>query len=70
VKRRVIEPHRLVAGGRRWHLVAWDEVRDIWRGILLDRIERAVPTSVLFRERSLPDSDVTAYIARNVSQVG
>lgn len=35
---RSVEPHRLVAGGRTWRLVAFDLVRDDWRVFRLDRL--------------------------------
>jgi predicted DNA-binding transcriptional regulator YafY len=68
--RRVVEPHRVVNWGRRWYLVAWDEDRDDWRTFRVDRISRTDPTAIRFHERPLPDADITAYIARNVSRAG
>ena len=41
--RRLVEPYRLVAAGRRWYLVAFDNDRDDWRIFRVDRIERAPP---------------------------
>jgi predicted DNA-binding transcriptional regulator YafY len=66
--RRMVEPHRLIAWGDRWYLVAWDLERADWRTWRVDRIERLDPTARLFRERELPDPDITAYVARNVSR--
>ncbi len=66
--RRLVEPHRLVAWGERWYLIAWDLERDDWRTWRVDRIERLDPTGRLFHERELPDSDITTYLARNVSR--
>jgi predicted DNA-binding transcriptional regulator YafY len=68
--RRIVEPHRLVAWGNRWYLVAWDEERDDWRTFRVDRISKADPTGRRFRERPLPAADMSAYIARNVSKAG
>jgi predicted DNA-binding transcriptional regulator YafY len=36
--RRDVEPHRLVHGGRRWYLLAWDTGRRDWRTFRLDRV--------------------------------
>jgi predicted DNA-binding transcriptional regulator YafY len=66
--RRMIEPHRLVAWGDRWYLIAWDPERNDWRTWRADRIERLEPTGRLFHERNLPDPDITAYVARNVAR--
>jgi predicted DNA-binding transcriptional regulator YafY len=66
--RRMVEPHRLVAWGDRWYLVAWDINRDDWRTWRADRIVRIDPTGRLFRERELPDPDITAYVSRNVAR--
>jgi predicted DNA-binding transcriptional regulator YafY len=68
--RRIVEPHRLVNWSRRWYLVAWDDDRADWRTFRVDRIATAEPTGLRFRERDLPDDDITAYIARNVSRAG
>lgn len=68
--RRVIEPHRLVNWGHRWYLIAWDEDREGWRTFRVDRIAKTDPTGVRFRERELPSSDITSYIAGGVSRAG
>ncbi len=68
--RRIVEPHRVVNWGRRWYLVAWDDDRQGWRTFRVDRIAGTDPTGIRFRERALPDPDITAYIARNVSRAG
>lgn len=68
--RRLVEPHRVVSWGRRWYLVAWDEDRVDWRTFRVDRISKSDPTGRRFQERTLPDTDISAYIARNVSRAG
>jgi predicted DNA-binding transcriptional regulator YafY len=68
--RRMVEPHRLVAWGDRWYLVAWDLERNDWRTWRADRIERLDPTGRLFRERELPSPDITAYVSQNVARSG
>lgn len=64
--RRLAEPHRLVAAGRRWYLLAWDVDRADWRTFRVDRVEEAQPTGVLFREREIPGGDAAAYVAEAI----
>jgi predicted DNA-binding transcriptional regulator YafY len=66
--RRFVDPHHLVNWGSRWYLVAWDEDRRDWRTFRVDRISTLDATGLLFKPRQLPEADIAAYIARNVSQ--
>lgn len=61
--RRTVEPNRLVASGRRWYLVAFDDDRDEWRIFRVDRISD--PWSMHGRTplRELPAPDAAAYVA-------
>jgi predicted DNA-binding transcriptional regulator YafY len=68
--RRIVEPHHLVNWGRRWYLVAWDEDRDDWRTFRVDRIASVHPTGLTFTSREPPESDISRYIALNVSRAG
>jgi len=63
---RRVEPHRLVATGRRWYLVAFDLDRDDWRTFRLDRITGATSTGWRFTPREAPDA--AAFVQRAVSQ--
>lgn len=55
------EPHRLVAFGRRWYLVAWDVDRHDWRSFRVDRItELAVGNK--FAPRELPAGDAAEFV--------
>jgi predicted DNA-binding transcriptional regulator YafY len=63
VSRRMTEPHRLVAAGRRWYLVAWDVDREDWRTFRVDRLDEPQPTAVRFSERPLPAGDAAAFVA-------
>src|SRR5918998_5293076 len=60
--RRHIEPHRLVAAGRRWYLVAYDLDRDAWRIFRGDRIDAPQPTGARVTPRELPAPDAAAYV--------
>ncbi|MEV4223828.1 transcriptional regulator [Nonomuraea sp. NPDC049725] len=63
------EPHRLVATGRRWYLVAWDVGRDAWRTFRVDRLTPRTPPGPAFPARPLPDGDVIAYVTKGVASV-
>ncbi|MFG2078374.1 helix-turn-helix transcriptional regulator [Nonomuraea maritima] len=51
---REVEPHRLVALGERWYLVAYDLTRNDWRSFRLDRLTEPVSTGSRLRLRPLP----------------
>lgn len=62
--RRLAEPKRLVAAGRRWYLVAYDLDRADWRTFRVDRIDALHRTGSRVPERELPDGqDAAAYVA-------
>jgi predicted DNA-binding transcriptional regulator YafY len=63
---RTTEPHRLVAWGRRWYLVAWDNEREDWRTFRVDRITPRTPTGPRFVPRELPEQDAAQYVQSNV----
>ena len=62
--RRDVEPHALVALGRRWYLVGWDVTRGDWRTFRIDRIASPSLAGHRFGPRELPgDGDPAAYVA-------
>ncbi|WP_441245359.1 helix-turn-helix transcriptional regulator [Kitasatospora sp. McL0602] len=61
--RRLVEPHRLVAAGRRWYLVAYDNDRDDWRIFRVDRLSEPVATGSRAAPRELPAEDAAAFVA-------
>ncbi|GAB3597308.1 YafY family protein [Angustibacter peucedani] len=63
---RVVEPHRLVALGRRWYLVAWDTERADWRTFRLDRLADARPTGARFRPREVPGGDAGEFVRTSI----
>ena len=63
---RLVEPHQLVATGRRWYLVAWDTRRDDWRMFRLDRLRDARLAGVRFAPRALPGGDAAAFVAESL----
>ncbi|MEV6227503.1 YafY family protein [Saccharopolyspora shandongensis] len=59
---REVEPHRMVALGGRWYLVAYDLTRHDWRSFRLDRLTGPAATGTRFRPRSLPAEDAAAFV--------
>ncbi|MDT0442269.1 helix-turn-helix transcriptional regulator [Streptomyces johnsoniae] len=59
---RLAEPCRLVAAGRRWYLLAWDNDREDWRIFRVDRIRRPFATGVRVPPRDPPGADAAAYV--------
>jgi len=63
---REVEPHRLVAQGGRWYLVAYDLTRHGWRSFRLDRLTGPRPTGARFLPRKLPAEDAVAFVHTSV----
>jgi predicted DNA-binding transcriptional regulator YafY len=66
---RHVEPHRLVALGRRWYLVAFDLARNDWRSFRLDRLEQARSTGLRFQPRPLPGKDAAAFVRAGIENL-
>ncbi len=64
--RRRVEPHRLVAVGRRWYLVAYDRDRQDWRSFRVDRVGAVEPSGQRFRPRELPAADAPAFVEAGI----
>ncbi|MEU6744078.1 helix-turn-helix transcriptional regulator [Streptosporangium sandarakinum] len=60
--RRLVEPYRLVAAGRRWYLLAYDNDRDDWRVFRADRISDPQATGVRVPARVPPEQDAAAFV--------
>lgn len=60
------EPHRLVALGRRWYLVAYDLDRHDWRSFRVDRISAPSTDGSRFRPRELPAADAADFVRSGV----
>ncbi|WP_194814918.1 YafY family protein [Nocardia sp. XZ_19_385] len=52
--KRLVEPHTVVAAGRRWYLIAFDNDRNDWRTFRLDRIAEVHRTGLRVPARTLP----------------
>jgi predicted DNA-binding transcriptional regulator YafY len=59
---RLVDPHRLVAAGRRWYLLAHDLDRDDWRIFRIDRIGDLRPTGARSTPREPPAGGAAAYV--------
>jgi predicted DNA-binding transcriptional regulator YafY len=59
---REVEPHRVVALGGRWYLVAYDLDRHDWRSFRLDRLTDPTATGARFRPRPLPAEDAVTFV--------
>ncbi|MBG0818537.1 YafY family protein [Planomonospora sp. ID82291] len=65
VRRRRVEPYRLVASDRRWYLLAYDLDRDGWRSFRVDRMTDVSARTWRFRPRAAPDA--AAYVQEGVA---
>lgn len=65
VRRRQVEPYRLVASDRRWYLLAYDLDREDWRSFRVDRMTDASARTWHFRPRAAPDA--ATYVQEGVA---
>ncbi|WP_199434163.1 helix-turn-helix transcriptional regulator [Qaidamihabitans albus] len=65
VRRRRVEPYRLVASDRRWYLLAYDLDRDDWRSFRVDRMTDVSARNWRFRPRPAPDA--ATYVQEGVA---
>jgi predicted DNA-binding transcriptional regulator YafY len=65
VRRRRVEPYRLVVSDRRWYLLAYDLDRDDWRSFRVDRMTEVSARTWRFRPRPAPDA--AAYVQESVA---
>jgi predicted DNA-binding transcriptional regulator YafY len=65
IRRRRVEPYRLVASDRRWYLLAYDLDRDDWRSFRVDRMTEVSARAWKFRPREAPDA--ATYVQESVA---
>jgi len=65
VRRRRVEPYRLVASDRRWYLLAYDLDRADWRSFRVDRMTGVSARTWRFRPRPAPDA--ATYVQESVA---
>jgi predicted DNA-binding transcriptional regulator YafY len=63
------EPHKLVALGGRWYLVAHDRDRLDWRSFRVDRISDPAPTGQHFRPRDLPAESALVFVTAGIRRM-
>jgi predicted DNA-binding transcriptional regulator YafY len=68
VRRRRVEPYRLVASDRRWYLLAYDIDRDDWRSFRVDRMVDVSARTWRFHPRAAPDA--ATYVQEGVASRG
>ncbi len=66
---RLVEPHALLAYGRRWYLLAFDPSRTAWRTFRVDRVSSPAPGGRRFSSRAIPGGDAAAYLTRALAEV-
>jgi predicted DNA-binding transcriptional regulator YafY len=67
--RRLVEPHALLAHGRRWYLLAFDPSRTGWRTFRVDRVSSPASAGSRFQARTVPGGDAAAYLTRTLAGV-
>jgi len=66
---RAVEPHALLAHGRRWYLLAFDPSRTGWRTFRVDRIAAPRPAGRRFKPRAIPGGDAASYLTKTLANV-
>jgi predicted DNA-binding transcriptional regulator YafY len=64
--RRTVEPHSVVAEGRRWYLIAWDVDRGGWRTFRVDRIRDPWSPPGRAARRELPAKDGATWLRATI----
>ncbi len=64
------EPYRLINWQRRWYLVAYDLETHSWRALPVAAIDSVTAGSRHFAARALPDSDLVAFVLREIATAG
>lgn len=69
--KRLVEPHRLIAAGNRWYLIAFDNDRGDWRTFRLDRVDHVHRTGLRVSPRELPEGvDAAEWLTRSLRRTG
>ncbi|AYF72768.1 WYL domain-containing protein [Nocardia yunnanensis] len=67
---RDLEPYRLISWQRRWYLVAYDLDTHAWRALPVASLTEISPGTRVFAPRALPDSDLVAFVLREIASTG
>lgn len=68
LRRRRVEPYRLVASGHRWYLLAFDTGAGDWRTFRVDRMREVTARTWRFRPRDAPQA--ASYVQEGVANRG
>ncbi|WP_040812224.1 helix-turn-helix transcriptional regulator [Nocardia concava] len=67
---RDLEPYRLISWQRRWYLVAYALDTHTWRALAVASLSEISPGTRVFAPRALPDSDLVAFVLREIASTG
>ncbi|MFD6351202.1 helix-turn-helix transcriptional regulator [Nocardia tengchongensis] len=65
-----VEPYRLISWQRRWYLVAYSLESHTWRALPVASITEISPGTRHFAPRPLPDTDLVAFVLREIASTG
>ncbi|MGF6881253.1 putative DNA-binding transcriptional regulator YafY [Nocardia sp. GAS34] len=65
-----VEPYRLINWQRRWYLVAYDLETQSWRALPVAAMNAVEPSGRYFPARRLPDTDLVAFVLREIAVAG
>ncbi|WP_433591685.1 helix-turn-helix transcriptional regulator [Nocardia sp. CA-145437] len=64
------EPYRLISWQRRWYLVAYSLATHAWQALPVAAMSEIRPGTRHFAARALPDSDLVAFVLREIASTG
>ncbi|GAB0105657.1 WYL domain-containing protein [Nocardia sp. JMUB6875] len=67
---RELEPYRLISWQRRWYLVAYALDTHTWRALPVASLNEIATGTRVFAPRALPDSDLVAFVLREIASTG
>ncbi|MGW4352562.1 helix-turn-helix transcriptional regulator [Nocardia sp. NPDC004582] len=65
-----LEPYRLISWQRRWYLVAYRLATHAWQALPVASMTEIRPGTRHFAARALPDSDLVAFVLREIASTG
>lgn len=65
-----LEPYRLISWQRRWYLVAYSLATHAWQALPVASMSEIRPGTRHFAARALPDSDLVAFVLREIASTG
>ncbi|MFE4457347.1 helix-turn-helix transcriptional regulator [Nocardia tengchongensis] len=65
-----LEPYRLISWQRRWYLVAYSLAIHAWQALPVASMSEIRPGTRHFAARALPESDLVAFVLREIASTG